>query len=868
MTEPLLSGLPTAPNAPNIRHVDDGELLRPGQIIAGRYQVRERLGRGGMGAVWRVHDQTLDEDVALKVILPDRMGDPGALARFRDEVKIARKITHNNVCRVFDIGESDNLAFLTMELVEGTTLRKFIANGPIETNSIPDMLRQIIAGVAAAHAHGIIHRDIKPENVLVRVDGRCVVADFGLAYRPDTQKNDVIAGTPAYMSPEQLHGEPLDVRSDVFALGLLAFELLSGHGPDSVREMIDAGDLPRLDRVTEPMQTALRAVILRAVAPKPQDRFDSATAFGAALSSAWETEHRSARDAMSQPEAFAPTVPAMPARVRKSSKNRWLLGIPLVLVAFAAAGFASRNAFQTSHDDDTDKRTPERTIAPEIRADGKPSAVVLPFDNLTNDDKWGGLSRSAHATVRDALRTIPEMVVVEGDGASKGAEAFRVRGSVQLTGDKPRIVVHVEATSVVGDALRSEPVEIPLDTDETKTLATLRQEAIDETRLLFGHWRKRQHAANGTKNEEARAKLLQYLGMVGPAPRRQHVEAGMALLDAALKLDAEYLPALVERAYLRTVGGPGTFAERVASSIIDLETANKVAPDDPDAAVMRCRVRQVATIAGAVATDEQIRNAREACQRALQLAPTSAYVYVALARLNDMVCQDDEAILLLEQSLVLDRGLQGRVLNHLVDYTLFRDQINVADRMSAAMVALQQEEERLGARSFSQRAGGSPVRHAHWLRGVVLLRREQAEDARREFEQELASFTAETADIFLEAAALRGVVKADGLLRKTPTSDVTLRLKQLEAQFRSDMKKTPEIALLVGEAYSRVDPEAAVEWLERTVAGSSCTATVQRSLVYFKAGKRDLARHTLDVCAPTQEWERSCMSEVRRLVGD
>jgi hypothetical protein len=212
--------------------------------------------------------------------------------------------------------------------------------------------------------------------------------------------------------------------------------------------------------------------------------------------------------------------------------------------------------------------------------------------------------------------------------------------------------------------------------------------------------------------------------------------------------------------------------------------------------------------------------------------------------------------------------VRGRALSHLVEFTLLHDQINVADRMSAALLALQQEEERLGARAFSRRAGGSPVRNAHWLRGVVLLRQGLAEDARREFEQELAAIAAGSAEMYVEAAALRGVLKADALLRRTPAPDLTRRLAKLEAQFRAELKTIPETALLIGDTYSRVDPEAAVEWLERTAAGSTCSDTVNRSLVYLKAGKRDLARRTLDVCAPTQEWERSCLNEVRRLVSD
>lgn len=873
MTESLLSGLPTADDAPIVRPVDDGEFLRPGQEIAGRYEVRERLGRGGMGAVWRVHDRKLDEDIALKVILPDRMGDPTALARFRAEVKIARKITHNNVCRVFDIGESGDLAFLTMELVEGTTLRKLLSGGSIENNRIFDMLRQIIDGVAAAHTHGIIHRDIKPENVLVRHDGRCVVADFGLAYRPEKQAEEVIAGTPLYMSPEQLHGEPLDVRSDVFALGLVALELFSRRSPDVIRKMLEAGDWTPLEGLPENMQLALREVLLRALAPDSRDRFESAADFGVALARAAQAAaHPSAREGLSEPEAFAPTEPALRPHVRKTQKPRRRFVLPivvLVVLGVAALGIRFANRISGSPVSDT-KKFEAQPIMPEVLAESdKPSVRVLPFDNLTGDDAWNGLSRSMYASIRDALRTMPDVRMLEVEVASSPlGEAFRVRGSVQRAGEKPRLVVHVEATTVTDEALRGEPIEMTLDADESKTLTALRRDVMDETKLLVGHWRKRRRAMLGTKNEEARAKLVQYYVMVGPAPKRQHVEAGAALLDAALKVDPAYLPALIERAYLRTVGGPGFLASRIVASIEDLEVAQRIAPDDPDAAVMRCRVKQVATIAGAVATDEQIRQAREACQKALQLAPSSGFVLIALARLNDMVCQDDEAIRLLEQSLDLDRELRGRALKHLIEFTLLHDRIIVADRMSAAFLELQREEERLGPRSFGRRAGIPAVRNAHWLRGVVLLRRGFPEEARREFEQELASMTAGTAETDIEAGALRGVLKADGLAHRDPAPDLGRRLAQLEAQFRSEVKKNPEVAMGIGDAYSRIDPEAAVEWLEKTAEGSSCTDTVRRALVYLKADKRDLARRTLDVCVPTQEWERSCKAVVQRLIGD
>ncbi|HRI63245.1 MAG TPA: protein kinase [Polyangium sp.] len=873
MTEPLLSGLPTAPDAPTTRPVDDGELLRVGQDVANRYEVRERLGRGGMGAVWRVHDRKLDEDVALKVILPDRMGDPTALAHFREEVKIARKITHNNVCRVFDIGDSDDLVFLTMELVEGTTLRKILASGSLETNRVVAMLRQIIEGVAAAHAHGIIHRDIKPENVLVRHDERCVVADFGLAYRPDKHTPTGIAGTPAYMAPEQLRGEPLDARCDVFALGLVALEMFSGQTPDALRKVVEAGELPPLDGVAQPMQSALRSVLLQALAPRAQDRFESAADFGKALVRAMETvEHRSAREALSEPEATIPTArhDAARAATPPKSRRRWIVStIVLLMVNVVALMVVLANRPRKSSVKDAEK-IDVQVITPETRRQSdNPTVLILPFENLTGDDAWNGLSRSMHSSVREALRAVPEVMLLDGnEAASKSTEAFRIRGSVQRAGEKPRLVVHVEAVKVTDEALRGEPVEMVFEGDETKTLAALRRETIDETKLLVGHWRKRHRAELGTQNDEARAKLMQYYAMVGPAPRRQHVDAGKALLDAALNSDPEYLQALIERAYLRTVGGDGSMASRVEASIKDLEIAKRIAPEDPDAAVMRCRVKQVATIAGRVATDEQIREAREACQKALQIAPNSGFVLIALARVNDMVCQDDEAIRLLEQGLDLDRGLRGRVLNHLVEYTLLNDQINIADRMSLALLELQREEERLGPRAFGRRAGISPVKHAHWLRGVVWLRRGFPEEARGEFEQDLASITAGTAETEFEAGALRGLLKAEGLLHRRPAPDLTRRLAQLETQFRSEVEKTPEVATNIGDMYARVDPEAAVEWLEKGAKGSSCTNTVHRALVYLKAEKRDLAQRTLNHCTPSQEWERACIAQVHRLIGD
>jgi serine/threonine-protein kinase len=204
--------------------------LAPGTTLGGRYQVRRRLGVGGMGSVWCVHDEHTGEDVALKV-LPPQAGTE-ALTRFRREVTLARRIAHPNVCRVFDLGDPDGLHVLTMELIEGESLRARLAHGPLPWIEARRLIDDLLAGLAAVHAAGVVHRDIKPENIVIAADGHAVIVDFGLAWAPTTQAVTAPeVGTPQYMAPEQLSGEAVDPRSDVFAAGIAIQEILDGRPP-------------------------------------------------------------------------------------------------------------------------------------------------------------------------------------------------------------------------------------------------------------------------------------------------------------------------------------------------------------------------------------------------------------------------------------------------------------------------------------------------------------------------------------------------------------------------------------------------------------------------------------------------------------
>lgn len=229
--------LPTPTFAGPLSEAPTGLLVSssPADRIGGRYTLLGLLGVGGMGSVYRARDEELEEVVALKMLRQDLVNEPGMLERFRREVKLARRVTHKNVARVFDIGEHGPDKFLTMEYVEGESLSTFAARqGAMPIARVVEIGTAVCAGLSAAHAAGVIHRDLKPDNVLIAKDGRVVITDFGIARAhvdegARTQVGTAI-GTPAYMAPEQVQGlVDIDARADIYALGAMLYELLTGE---------------------------------------------------------------------------------------------------------------------------------------------------------------------------------------------------------------------------------------------------------------------------------------------------------------------------------------------------------------------------------------------------------------------------------------------------------------------------------------------------------------------------------------------------------------------------------------------------------------------------------------------------------------
>ena len=242
----------------------------PGEMLAGRYQIIGLLGKGGMGEVYRANDLTLDQPVALKFLPPSVADDPAMLARFHGEVRVARQVSHPNVCRVYDIGVADGLMFLSMEYVDGEDLGCLLRRiGRLPTDKAIEITRKLCAGLAAAHEKGVIHRDLKPANIMLDSEGHVVIMDFGLAGVAEQMVGaEIRAGTPGYMAPEQLAGREVTVRSDIYSL---------------MMQLQEHSLPPSLLTVVKDLDPAVERVIHRCLSPDPSNRPASALAVAAAL---------------------------------------------------------------------------------------------------------------------------------------------------------------------------------------------------------------------------------------------------------------------------------------------------------------------------------------------------------------------------------------------------------------------------------------------------------------------------------------------------------------------------------------------------------------------------------------------------------
>lgn len=283
------TGPKSAPRLSTTSSVDEGRFL-PGSVIAGRYRVAGLLGRGGMGEVYRATDLTLGQAVALKFLPETTASDDRVLACFYNEVRIARQVTHPNVCRVYDVGVAEGLHYISMEFVDGEDLSSLLRRiGRLTQDKAVETARKLCAGLSAAHEKGVLHRDLKPANVMIDGRGQVVIMDFGLAGLAGQLQSDVRSGTPAYMSPEQLVGTEVTVKSDIYALGLLLYEIFTGKRPFEASSLMELMQMQEraapasITSMVRGLDPAVERVILRCLEYDPRKRPASAMAVAVGL---------------------------------------------------------------------------------------------------------------------------------------------------------------------------------------------------------------------------------------------------------------------------------------------------------------------------------------------------------------------------------------------------------------------------------------------------------------------------------------------------------------------------------------------------------------------------------------------------------
>jgi serine/threonine protein kinase/tetratricopeptide (TPR) repeat protein len=351
--------------------------LSPGTTFARRYQVIEELGRGGMGRVYKVFDTEVRDKLALKLLNPEIAADEQTIDRFRNELKLARTISHRNICRMHDLGREEGAYYITMEYVPGEDLKSFIHRvGALPVGKAVTVAHQVCEGLAEAHRVGVVHRDLKPQNIMIDRDGNARIMDFGIA-RSVKAKGitgaNMMIGTPEYMSPEQVDGKEADARSDIYSLGIVLFEMLTGRlpfeGDTPLAVAVKQKSEPSPDpaRINPQIPEELRRAVLKCLEKSRDKRYQSVEDLGADLAKVEKSLPKT-----TQPLPIRRPATSKQITVRLPSKKVW---IPAVIALAAVIAFVVWQFL------------PERTTS-------KRSIAVLGFKNQTGDPAFDYLQET------------------------------------------------------------------------------------------------------------------------------------------------------------------------------------------------------------------------------------------------------------------------------------------------------------------------------------------------------------------------------------------------------------------------------------------------------------------------------------------
>jgi len=477
--------------------IDHGR-FGPGTILDSRYRILGLLGRGGMGEVYRADDLRLGQPVALKFLPAALSADPGRLAQFHNEVRTARQVSHPNVCRVYDIGEIEGQLFITMEYVDGEDLAALLRRiGRLPEDKGIEIARQICAGLAAAHERGVLHRDLKPANIMLDGAGKVRLMDFSLAAAGAV--TDIRAGTPAYMAPEQLAGQEVTVRSDIYALGLVLYEIFTGRRAYEAKTLADLLEQHRSGTLTAPttivksLDPAIEAAIVRCLDPVPAHRPASAIAVSAALPGGDPLAAALAAGETPSPEMVA-AAGGDAATLSVAAGGTWL--VVAAVSVFAAAAIAGRFSL-LNHVPLSKPAAVLMDRAEQIRQSvgykEPPRDTASGFYYETDYFAWAqsqgrsnawmsDLASGRPAVVRYWYRTAPAALIPSSANTSVTPTdpPFRVHGMTKLTVDTEGRLLRFEAVPPQVETSAASPVG-PTDWKAAFAAAGLDMAAFTET---------------------------------------------------------------------------------------------------------------------------------------------------------------------------------------------------------------------------------------------------------------------------------------------------------------------------------------------------------------------------------------------------
>ena len=467
---PLISSGERIDSLTKTLEMPSGELTR-GTVFAGRFEVIEELGKGGMGVVYRVFDKKVEEEVALKLLNPEVSADKTTIERFRSELKLARKISHKNVCRMYDLNEEGNTQYITMEYVPGEDLKSSILRiGHLSVGKAVSVAKQVCEGLEEAHRLGVVHRDLKPQNVMIDKEGNVRIMDFGIARslkKKGITGTGLIIGTPEYMSPEQAEMREVDQRSDVYSLGVILYEMATGRVPFEGETPLSVAMKHKNEEPLDPRKVnaqipeGLSSVILKCLEKKREERYQNAEEL---LSELVRVERGLPTTQRIIPERKPVTEREI--TVKLNVKKLFIPAAALVLLAVLIVVLVSV--------------LPRGRVVP--FPEDKPSLAVMYFENNTGDetlDHWkkalsdlliSDLSQSKYLRVLSGERLfsiLEELGLLEVESyssrvlqeiSSRGGVRYVLVGKLARAGDTLRINALLQEAST-GELIGSEMVE-------------------------------------------------------------------------------------------------------------------------------------------------------------------------------------------------------------------------------------------------------------------------------------------------------------------------------------------------------------------------------------------------------------------------